>query len=562
MAVAGSVRLGAITLSWGDGVPTHTPGRGSLYMRTDAGNVLYERQASWVVVAGGGGGGSTPIATTLATGTVKVDHDSAGDPVALTSAGHGAASAPHAGHALAARLISTTAPLTGGGNLSADRTLGVSDATTTAKGVVELATDGEAIAGVVVQGNDSRLSNTRDPAAHAASHANGGADQLNVAGLLGVLNDPQKPQIGATGTTAVAGNDSRLTNARTPLAHAPSHEDGGLDVLAVTSLAGFPGGTTTFLRADKTFAAPPSGGGAPAAHAASHQNGGTDEISVAGLSGLLADAQTPAAHTHPQSEVSGLTTDLAARVQVGGQLSGTATSPTVVGIRESSGPTNLTIGPVADGQYLKRSGTTLQGDTPAGGSGITAAEAPGSLLRRGTTANRWNIGHQMNGAPLTTLAVTLGRLYAFPLYIHKALRLQDLGFNVSTAVAASNGRIGIYADDGNGYPGSLLTGSDVAALATATTGFKSNAMPATTAMDLLAGRVYWVAANFSHAVTLRAVALASCWPILGFDNAAATVAPGLGWIATLAFGALPASYPAGAAIHVTIAPAFYARYVL
>lgn len=34
----------------------------------------------------------------------------------------------------------------------------------------------------------------------------------------------------------------------------------------------------------------------PAAHAASHQNGGSDEISVAGLSGLLADGQTPLAH--------------------------------------------------------------------------------------------------------------------------------------------------------------------------------------------------------------------------------------------------------------------------
>lgn len=37
---------------------------------------------------------------------------------------------------------------------------------------------------------------------------------------------------------------------------------------------------------------------APAGHAASHQNNGADEISVAGLSGLLADPQTPLAHTH------------------------------------------------------------------------------------------------------------------------------------------------------------------------------------------------------------------------------------------------------------------------
>lgn len=42
----------------------------------------------------------------------------------------------------------------------------VPDATTTTKGKVELATDGETAAGVVVQGNDSRLSNARTPTSH------------------------------------------------------------------------------------------------------------------------------------------------------------------------------------------------------------------------------------------------------------------------------------------------------------------------------------------------------------------------------------------------------------
>lgn len=49
------------------------------------------------------------------------------------------------------------------------------------------------------------------------------------------------------------------------------------------------------------------GGGPPAAHHLTHENGGTDEITVAGLSGLLADAQTPLAHTHAAADiVSGL----------------------------------------------------------------------------------------------------------------------------------------------------------------------------------------------------------------------------------------------------------------
>lgn len=61
--------------------------------------------------------------------------------------------------------------------------------------------------------------------------------------------------------------------------------------------------STTYLRGDNTWATPPGGGGPPEAHAASHQNGGTDEISVAGLSGVLADAQTPAAHTHAAGDL-------------------------------------------------------------------------------------------------------------------------------------------------------------------------------------------------------------------------------------------------------------------
>jgi hypothetical protein len=82
----------------------------------------------------------------------------------------------------------------------------------------------------------------------------------------------------------------------------------------------------------------------------------------------LTDARAPTSHTHPQSEVSDLTTDLAARVQVAGQLGGTASSPDVRGVRETGGPTLLSLGAVTDGQYLKRSGTSIVGDSPAGGT--------------------------------------------------------------------------------------------------------------------------------------------------------------------------------------------------
>jgi len=89
------------------------------------------------------------------------------------------------------------------------------------------------------------------PSDHATRHENGGGDEISVAGLSGVLADPQ-----------------------TPADHASTHENGGGDEISVAGLSG--------LLADPQT---------PLSHAASHQNGGADEISVAGLSGLLADFQ-------------------------------------------------------------------------------------------------------------------------------------------------------------------------------------------------------------------------------------------------------------------------------
>ncbi len=66
-----------------------------------------------------------------------------------------------------ARTISTTAPLTGGGDLSTNRTLAVSAASDTAAGVVELATDAE-----TVTGTDTTRATT--PAGVAAAIAAGG----------------------------------------------------------------------------------------------------------------------------------------------------------------------------------------------------------------------------------------------------------------------------------------------------------------------------------------------------------------------------------------------------
>jgi hypothetical protein len=83
-------------------------------------------------------------------------------------------------------------------------------------GNVRIARTSDATTDEVVRGNDSRLTNSRAPSAHASTHNAGGADALAIdaAAATGSLRT-----LGTAATAACAGNDSRLTNSRTPTAH-------------------------------------------------------------------------------------------------------------------------------------------------------------------------------------------------------------------------------------------------------------------------------------------------------------------------------------------------------
>lgn len=91
----------------------------------------------------------------------------------------------------------------------------------------------------------------------------------------------------------------------------------------------------------------------------------TVAFAAAGTGSLSWDPTTARTLTLPD-----VTADL---VAVGGQIGGTGASPDVRGLRETSGPTNLTLGAVSDGQVLVRSGSTIIGTT------VSASGAPRSL---------------------------------------------------------------------------------------------------------------------------------------------------------------------------------------
>ena len=175
----------------------------------------------------------------------------------------------------------------------------------------------------LVYTNDSRLTDARTPTAHASTHGSAGSDPITVAqSQVTNLTTDLSAKASATdlsnhtsATTTVHGisntanlvytNDSRLTDARTPTAHAASHGASGSDAITVaqsqvtnltTDLSGKASATdlsnhtsaTTSVHGISNTAnlvytsdSRLSDARTPTSHAASHESGGSDELELA-----------------------------------------------------------------------------------------------------------------------------------------------------------------------------------------------------------------------------------------------------------------------------------------
>ncbi len=202
-------------------------------------------------------------------------------------------------------------------------------------------------------------------------------------------------------------------------------------------------------------------------------------------------------------------------------------------------------------------------------------------------ANPWVAGQAygtMGTTPVSFLTVA-STMYAFPFYVPNTVLIKTLNVNVLTGQTGGAAHLGIYADNGAGYPGALvydtgaitgLTGTAVgtntpstSATASLVAGTAFNMTSsfgitgsggATLANNTLVPGLYWSASLFTATTTFISVAAAThaynSFPniILGSDTVAHLLAAGSeaasGLSVTQTYGALPATFTTGATLNL------------
>lgn len=182
----------------------------------------------------------------------------------------------------------------------------------------------------------------------------------------------------------------------------------------------------------------------------------------------------------------------------------------------------------------------------------------------GTTPLEIWYNQAMNSGAVTTVAAavaaTTSTMYAIPFAPRKGYTLDRLAFVVTTLMASTVGRLGIYTNaiDQQYYPGTLLV--DGGEFDCSSTGAKI----ATISQALAAGAMFWFVFHFDNTTalasgpTIRALPVYTIESYLGTSSSLGTPSTQLA-LAGQTYGALPASFAAGAIVSTATPMAAYFR---
>jgi len=187
-------------------------------------------------------------------------------------------------------------------------------------------------------------------------------------------------------------------------------------------------------------------------------------------------------------------------------------------------------------------------------SGIREDYMADNFRARGGTLNRYYSAPPLTvNTASTTATVVAATVYAFPFIVPKTITIDTAQINVTTLGAGSTANVGVYMDNGNLYPGTLL--QDFGSQSTATTGIKTFTIGVP--ITLVPG-LYWLAfVCTATAPVVSGWAIGQCLPLLG-TTSVLTAASGIGWSVSSATLANP--FTAGGAVIIAAPiPAMFVR---
>ena len=182
-------------------------------------------------------------------------------------------------------------------------------------------------------------------------------------------------------------------------------------------------------------------------------------------------------------------------------------------------------------------------------------------LVAGTTINRWH-GTAITSLASSTSIAVVTTLRAYPFIVNDDITIDQIKTEISTAGNPTGTlcRIGIYRDNGNTYPQSLVTGSDVGTF-DSTAAVKTNTFASPIKLNK---GLYWFAEACATAATtqptFRGVPVGAIPSVLGYTSTMTATQAGTGWSVAFTFAAFPTSYPSGGTVIIAgVAPMILVR---